>query len=114
MAGNPEALQRFHNNFEMNLISRNVKSPFLVSFEGTLMMGCTFHYFSSNRDKSLADMLNNLRRMEDVAVQMERLILGVNHLHEMGFVHRNLSPDVVFQSLDEVRPLFIAGHEYTT
>ena len=45
---------------------------------------------------------------------MERLILGVNHLHEMGFVHRNLSPDVVFQSLDEVRPLFIAGHEYTT
>jgi hypothetical protein len=59
-------------------------------------------------------MLNNLRWMEEVAVQMERLILGVNHLHEMGIVHRNLIPEVVFQSLVEVRPLFIAGHEYTT
>ena len=81
MARNPEALQRFHNNFEMKLISRNVKSPFLDSFEGTLMMNCTFHYFSSNRDKSLAaEMLNNLRWMEEVAMQMERLILGVNQL----------------------------------
>ena len=114
MARNPEALQRFHNNFEINLISRNIKSPFLDSFEGTLMIDCTFHYFSSNRDKSLADMLNNLRWMKEVAVQMERLLLSVNHLHEMGFVHRNLSPEVVFQSLDDVRPLFIAGHEYTT
>ena len=78
------------------------------------MMNCTLLYLSSNRDKSLAEMLNNLRLMEEFAMQMERLILGVNHLHEIGFKQRNLSPDDVLQSLDEVRTFFIAGHEYTT
>ena len=45
---------------------------------------------------------------------IQQLIFGVDHLHSMGFVHRNLRPENVFLSGDPQRPLIIAGHEYTT
>ena len=35
-------------------------------------------------------------------------------MHSLGLVHRNLSPDVIFQSFDEKRPFFIGDHFYTT
>jgi hypothetical protein len=35
-------------------------------------------------------------------------------MHKLGLVHRNFRPDVIFQSTESRRPLFIAGHEYTT
>ena len=92
MARNPEALLRFHNNFRINLISRNIKRLFHDSFDGILMMNCTFHYFSSNRDKSLAKMLNNLRWMEEVAMQMERLNLQSEPLARDGVCETKSEP----------------------
>ena len=63
---------------------------------------------------SFKDLLKNYRQDEVIANQIERLIFAVSHMHELGLVHRNLSPDVVFQSNEGDRPFFIAGHEYTT
>jgi hypothetical protein len=114
MARDPVRVQLFYNNFQLNMISRKIESPFLDSFEGTLMAHCSFNYLSTNRDMSLRDLLKFHRGQEVVAWQMERLMLGVGHLHEMGFVHRNLCPEVIFQSQDSASPFFIAGHEYTT
>jgi serine/threonine protein kinase len=74
----------------------------------------SFHYLSSNRDMSFKDLLKFHSHEEVIANQMEHLIIAVSHMHELGLVHRNLRPDVVFQSNDPLRPFFIAGHDYTT
>lgn len=42
------------------------------------------------------------------------VIKAVEHLHSHGVVHRTLQPEVIFQSCDPRRPLFIGGHELTT
>ena len=44
MARDPDGVQRFYNNFQLNMISRKIGSPFLDSFEGTLMGHCSFNY----------------------------------------------------------------------
>jgi hypothetical protein len=67
MARNQDSVTRFNNNFQMNLISRQIQSPFLDCFEGTLMGYLTFNYLSTNRDMSLRDLLKNHRGQEVVA-----------------------------------------------
>ena len=42
------------------------------------------------------------------------LITAVEHLHSLGLVPRNLRPEVIFQSGDPRRPMFISGHDFTT
>ena len=45
---------------------------------------------------------------------MLTIMVAVEHLHTLGFVHRALKPDVIFQSNDPRRPVFLAGHHHTT
>ena len=79
-----------------------------------MRVGSSFYYLSSNRDMSLHDLLMFHSHEEEVAQLLGHLILAVSHLHGLGHVHRNLRPELVFQSNDIRRPLFIAGHDYTT
>ena len=58
-------------------------------------------YLTSNREEGLAQ-------------HILLLATAIGHLHKLGFVHRNLRPEVVFQSQHPHRPLILAGHEYTT
>ena len=79
-----------------------------------MRVGASFYYLSSNRDMSLHDLLMFHSHEEEVAQLLRLLILAVSHLHGLGHVHRNLRPELVFQSNDARRPLFIVGHDYTT
>lgn len=114
MATDPDGSLRFFNSYLVNSLSRAEQSPYLDCFEGTYLASYSFYYLSSNRDMSFKDLLYHHRHKEVIVNQMERLILAVSHMHELGLVHRNLCPEVVFQSNEEKRPFFIAGHDYTT
>ena len=54
------------------------------------------------------------RRDENITTQITQIFDAVEHMHNLGFVHRNLSPQVIFQSEDPDRLFFIADHYYTT
>jgi serine/threonine protein kinase len=101
MATDHEGKLRFFNNYLINTISRARNSPYLDCFEGAQIASYTFHYLTSNRDMCFKDLLKNYRHEEVVANQIERLIFAVSHMHELGLVHRNLSPAVIFQSNEE-------------
>ena len=62
----------------------------------------------------MKEMMTNFAKEEGLAQHILRLAIAVENLQKLGFVHRNLRPEVVFQSKDPHRPLILAGHEYTT
>lgn len=64
--------------------------------------------------RSLNRIIEFHRTKEAAAQFIQNLIFAVDHLHYMGFVHRNLYPENVFASGDKNRSLIIVGHEYTT
>jgi hypothetical protein len=51
---------------------------------------------------------------EAVAQHILSLLLAVEHMNKVGFVHRNLRPDVIFESDDGNPRLFISGLDYAT
>ena len=57
-------------------------------------------------------MMTNFPREEALAQHMVCIFTAVCHLHKLGFVHRNIRPEVFFQSQDPHRRLLLAGHEY--
>jgi hypothetical protein len=44
----------------------------------------SFHYFSTNRDMSLRDLIKAHKGQEEVFIMMEHLILAVSHMHSLG------------------------------
>ena len=71
-------------------------------------------YFTTQRDQSLKHLLKHYGTQKEMGSMIFNVIRAVEHLHSLGLVHRALKPDVIFQSDDQRRPLFIASHEYTT
>jgi serine/threonine protein kinase len=59
-------------------------------------------------------VLRLFSRREEMPHFMMQVVLAVEQLHSLGLVHRALRPDVIFQSKDPFRPVFIGGLQYTT
>jgi hypothetical protein len=67
MATDTETAERFWNNFMVNKISRDMQSPYLDCFEGTLMDSSSLYYLTTNRDMCFKDLLTNHRHQDVVA-----------------------------------------------
>ena len=83
-------------------------------WEGALHSTAKLYYFTTSRQTSLKNIIEFHRQDEETAKFLQDLMFGVDHLHSLGFVHRNLRPENVFAMYDPDRPLIISGHEYTT
>jgi hypothetical protein len=59
-------------------------------------------------------IIEMFQKDDNITLQIQQIFDAIEHMHNLGFVHRNLSPDVIFQSFDEKRPFFIGDHFYTT
>jgi len=68
-------------------------------------------YLTTQRDQSLKYLLKHFGAREEMENMIFNVILAVEHMHSLGLVHRALKPDVIFQSDDQRRPLFIASLE---
>ena len=42
------------------------------------------------------------------------MVLAVEELHRLGFVHRRLTPDCFWATEDMEQPFILSNHEYTT
>jgi serine/threonine protein kinase len=63
---------------------------------------------------SFEKIIEMFRRDDNITTQILQILDAVEHMHNLGFVHRNLSPNVIFQSHDPDRAFFIGDHYYTT
>jgi serine/threonine protein kinase len=68
----------------------------MESLEGTNHASSSLWYLTTHRDVSLREMMLKHSQHESVAQHIFTFMLAVQNLHQMGFVHRNLRPEVVY------------------
>ncbi len=111
---NSVKVARLYNDFAINHISFSTKSPYLDCLKGIMVYGKNLIYISTQRHESLFTMMKGFPHFSETKNTIIEAVCAVDHLHDLGFVHRALNPHCFFTSTDPCRPLILAEHQYTS
>jgi hypothetical protein len=105
---------RVLNQFLINVMAVTVRAQYIDRFKGCCMLIDDLTFLTLPRVQSLTDQISFHREDPQIISNLIHMVLAVEELHRLGFVHRRLTPDCFWAIEDGEQPFILCNHDYTT